>query len=157
MKIFTDLFISLFYIGYSKKIPGTIASLISIIILFPIFEYNVISYRLLIFIFIIIFLLSLFFINKFSSYTKSHDSSIIVIDEFLGIYLIFIFYDYIYYVNSVLTVILIFITFRFFDICKIFPSNIVDKKIKNSFGVILDDIIASIYTIIFLYILNVYN
>ncbi len=157
MKILTDLFISLFYIGYSKKIPGTIASLFSIIILFPVFEYNVISYQLLILIFIIIFLLSLFFINKFSSYTKSHDSSIIVIDEFLGIYFIFIFYDYVYYINSILTVILIFITFRFFDICKIFPSNIIDKKIKNSFGVILDDIIAAIYTIIFLYILNVYN
>ena len=50
--------------------------------------------------------------------------------------------------------VLIFILFRFFDILKIFPANIVDKKLKSSFGVILDDLIAGIYTIIILNILN---
>ena len=51
---------------------------------------------------------------------------------------------------------LIFVSFRFFDILKIFPANWVDKKIKNSFGVILDDIIAGIYSILVLYLLNVF-
>ena len=37
---------------------------------------------------------------------------------------------------------------------KTFPANIVDKKIKNSLGVIFDDIIAAIYTITLMIILN---
>ena len=156
MKILTNIFISFFYTGYFKIWPGTFASLLSVLFLFPIVEFDLITRENLVIFFIIIFILSIFFIKKFSSYTKTHDSGIIVIDEFLGIYLIFIFYEQVYYINSFLTIILIFILFRFFDILKIFPANIIDKKIKNSFGVLLDDLIASIYTIIILYALNVY-
>ena len=39
---------------------------------------------------------------------------------------------------------------------KIFPANMIDQKIKNGFGVIFDDIIAGIYTLITLMILNVF-
>ena len=152
-----NFFVSLSFAGYIKLIPpGTFASFLSIIILFPIVEYKIISLEIFVAVFIIIFLLSLFFINKFSAYTQSHDSKIIVIDEFLGIYLILIFYDQIKIINSYVTIMLIFILFRFFDILKIFPANIVDRKLKSAFGVILDDLIAGTYTIIILYILNAY-
>ena len=156
MKISTEIFVSLFYSGYFKIWPGTFASLISIIILTPIIEYNLISYEILVSLFILIFIISIFLIEKFSNITKTHDSSVIVIDEFLGIYFIYIFYDYIFIVNTFLTVLFIFFFFRFFDILKIFPANFIDKRIKNSLGVLLDDIVASIYTITVLYILNVY-
>jgi len=152
-----NFFVSLSYAGYIKLIPpGTFSSFISIVILFPIIEYKIISLETFIAVFILIFLLSLFFINKFSSHTQSHDSKIIVIDEFLGIYLILIFYDQIKIINPYVTILLIFILFRFFDILKIFPANVVDKKVKSAFGVILDDLIAGIYTIIILYILNAF-
>ncbi len=154
MKTLTNIFVSLFYSGYFKSGPGTFASLMSIIILFPIIEFELISIEYFIGIFILIFLLSIFFINKFSYYNKSHDSGIIVIDEFLGIYLIFIFYDLIYFANSYLMIFLIFIFFRFFDIVKLFPANIIDKKMKNSLGVLLDDTTASMYTILVLYLLR---
>ena len=156
MKTITNIFVSLFYSGYFKILPGTFASFVSILILFPIINNKLISLELIIIIFILIFILSIFFINFYSSYTNSHDSSIIVIDEFLGIYLILIFYDLIYFLNNYVTILTIFIVFRFFDIFKIFPANIIDKKIKNSLGVLLDDLVASIYTIITLYIINVF-
>ena len=35
-----------------------------------------------------------------------------------------------------------------FDILKPFPINLVDKKIKNGFGVVLDDLLAGVYVII---------
>ena len=38
----------------------------------------------------------------------------------------------------------------------IYPANIIDKKLKSAFGVILDDLIAGIYTIIILFILNAF-
>ena len=137
--------------------PGTFGTIISILILFPIIKYQLLSFETIISIFVLIFLLSLFFIRKFSQLTKSHDSGIIVIDEFIGVYLIFIFYDYIFINNDILTIILIFILFRFFDIAKVFPANIIDKKMNNALGVLLDDIIAGVYTIATLYILNVYT
>lgn len=151
MKTITNIFVSLFYSGYFKLWPGTFASVISILILFPVIKYQLVSQEIFIYIFFIIFTISIFFIKKFSLYTNTHDSGKIVIDEFLGIYLIFIFYDLIYFFNDFITIMLIFIFFRFFDIVKIFPANIIDKKMNNSLGVLLDDIIASIYTILFMY------
>ena len=151
MKTITNIFVSLFYSGYFKLWPGTFASVISILILFPVIKYQLVSQEIFIYIFFIIFTISIFFIKKFSLYTNTHDSGKIVIDEFLGIYLIFIFYDLIYFVNDFLTIMLVFIFFRFFDVVKIFPANIIDKKMNNSLGVLLDDIIASIYTILFIY------
>ncbi len=155
MKIFSNIFVSLFYSGYFKLWPGTFGSLVSIILLYPIVAYNLITINVLIIIFILIFLLSLYLINYYSNNTNTHDSGIIVIDEFLGIYLILIFYDLIFIYNNILTLFLIFIIFRFFDIAKIFPANIIDKKMKNSLGVLLDDLVASLYTIITLYTINV--
>ncbi len=158
MKIITNIFISFFYSGYFYKWPGTFASLITTIIFFPLVKFNLISSNifLVIIIFIIIFILSLLSIKYYSTYTNTHDSSIIVIDEFLGVFVIFIFYDFIFIYNDILTISLIFILFRFFDITKIFPANIIDKKINNSLGVLLDDLVASIYTIIILYCINVF-
>ena len=151
MKTITNIFVSLFYSGYFKLWPGTFASVISILILLPVIKYQLVSKEIFIYIFFIIFTSSIFFIKKFSLYTNTHDSGKIVIDEFLGIYLIFIFYDLIYFFNDFITIMLVFIFFRFFDIVKIFPANIIDKKMNNSLGVLLDDIIASIYTILFMY------
>ena len=157
MRKITNIFVSLFYSGYFKIYPGTFGSFISILILFPVIKYKFLSFEIFIIFFILIFILSLFFISKFSTYTKSHDSGVIVIDEFLGIYIIFIFYDYVFIYNDILTIILIFTIFRFFDITKIFPANIIDKKMNNALGVLLDDIVAGVYTIVTIVVLNVFS
>ena len=49
--------------------------------------------------------------------------------------------------EAMLFYIYIFVLFRFFDIKKPFPINIFDKKYKNSFGVIIDDVIAGFYVV----------
>jgi len=157
MRKITNIFVSLFYSGYFKIYPGTFGSFISILILFPVIKYKFLSFEIFIIFFLLIFILSLFFISKFSTYTKSHDSGVIVIDEFLGIYIIFIFYDYVFIYNDILTIILIFTIFRFFDITKIFPANIIDKKMNNALGVLLDDIVAGVYTIVAIVVLNVFS
>jgi len=38
--------------------------------------------------------------------------------------------------------------FRFFDIAKPFPVSFFDKNFKNSFGVIMDDVIAGFYVVL---------
>ena len=149
-----SIFTTLFGIGYSPIAPGTIGSIFSIVLLYFLIKF--VSYSFLIIIFLIIFFTSLKFIEKYSNLLKSHDSSTIVIDEFLGIFLIILFYDYLKFSNDFIMFLLILILFRFFDILKIFPINWVDKNIKNSFGVVLDDLLAGVYSIIVLYSINVF-
>ena len=156
MKILTKLFVSIFYIGYIKFAPGSWVSLTSIIILYPFIQFNILSFEALMIVFITLFFVSNLFINYFSKFTNSNDSKHIVIDELLGIFIILIFYDFIFIYNDFITLILIFFIFRLFDIIKIFPANYIDANLKNGYGVIMDDIVAGIYTIFTLMILNAF-
>ena len=156
MKIFTKLFVSIFYIGYIKFASGTWGSLAAILILYPCIKFTILSFEALIIVFIILFFISNLLINYFSNFTNSNDSKHIVIDELLGIFTVLIFYDLIFIYNDFITLILIFFIFRLFDIIKIFPANYIDKNFKNGYGVIMDDIVAGIYTIFTLMILNAF-
>jgi len=124
--------------------------------LFPIIKFSSLPLETFVIIFIILFFISNFFINYFSTFTNSQDSKHVVMDELLGVFIILIFYDFIFIYNDILTIALIFFIFRIFDIFKIFPANYIDKNFKNGYGVILDDVIAGIYTILTLVILNAF-
>ena len=156
MKILTNILVSIFFIGHIKIASGTWGSLASILIIFPIIKFTSLSFEILVSIFIILFFISNFFINYYSKMTETYDSKYIVIDELLGIFIILIFYDFLLIYNDFLTLILIFFIFRIFDIIKIFPANLIDKNLKNGYGVILDDIVAGTYTILTMIILNVF-
>lgn len=98
-----------------------------------------------------------------SIYCKLHnkkDPKEIVIDELVGQMLTYIFCtpavfvsnDHITQSNNTISFymyILPFILFRFFDIAKPWPISLADQKIKGGFGVMFDDIIASIFAIVF--------
>ena len=101
-------------------------------------------------------------INNLENEFEEIDSKKIVIDEFLGQSIPILFFYIIFYEGSVsntfflIIVFLSFVGFRFFDILKPYPINYVDKNMKNSFGVILDDLIAGFFTLIVLYICVVF-
>ena len=156
MKIFTKVFVSIFYVGYIKFASGTWGSLAAILILYPCIKFTLLSFEVLVIVFIILFFISNLCINFFSNFTNSNDSKHIVIDELLGIFIILIFYDFIFIYNDFITLILIFFIFRLFDIIKIFPANYIDTNLKNGYGVMMDDIVAGIYTIFTLMILNAF-
>ncbi len=107
-----SIFTTLFGIGYSPIAPGTIGSIFSIVFLYFLIKF--VSYSFLVIIFLIILFTSLKLIEKYSNLLKSHDSSTIVIDEFLGIFLIILFYDYLKFTNDFIMFLLILILFRFF-------------------------------------------
>ena len=153
---FTNIFVSIFYIGYIRYAPGTWGSLASLGIIFFLFNIINIPLSILIILFVLLFFLSNYLINYFSSITNSHDSKHIVIDEFLGIFFIFLFYDVIFIYNNYITCLLIFVCFRIFDVFKIFPANYFDKQLHSGYGVIIDDIIAGMYTILTMIIINVF-
>jgi phosphatidylglycerophosphatase A len=47
-----------------------------------------------------------------------------------------------------------FLLFRFFDIVKPQPARYFDEKVKNGFGVMSDDVIAGVYTLLMLALLH---
>ena len=150
--------LTMFGIGY-KYPQGTIASFVTCLIylfLIVIFEVN---FYILWLIFFIVLVYSLVLIEKLSKHFKGKDPKEIVIDEFLGqsIPIITIWgSDSNFFVNEeryLLFFLIAFISFRLFDIFKPFPINIVDKKMKNNFGIVFDDIIAGIYSTIIVYII----
>ena len=143
--------ITMFGIGRISKMPGTIASFVTCLFYYFCIILNVNIIFLLI-TFSIILILSIMFINKYSSNFTRIDAKEIVIDEFLGQSIpILLLYHPIQKgdpESAWLYLLIFFILFRFFDILKPFPINLVDKKMKNGFGVVLDDLLAGIYVLI---------
>ena len=155
MNKISQIFSTLFFIGYVKWAPGTFGSIFSLITI--IFLHNIVNKNEFIILFICILLMATICIKIYSKSVNKDDAKEIIIDEFLGIYLIVIFsYDLKIFNNEFVNILLILLFFRIFDIIKPFPINWIDKNIKNSYGIIIDDIIAGIYTIILLAVINVF-
>ena len=146
------LFVTLFGIGRIRKIPGSIASLATILFLFFLFHVINIDPNIILIFLIIIFFISLYSVNIFIKHLDDKDPKEIVIDEFIGqsipICLYEIAHDTTKNISEILTFYFImFILFRVFDISKPYPVNYYDKNFKNSFGVIMDDVCAGLYVV----------
>ncbi|MGL2552725.1 phosphatidylglycerophosphatase A family protein [Helicobacter pylori] len=129
-------FLTLFFSGYSKKAPGTIGSLVALLLGLPILIF---SANTLFLGAIFVGLIAITQIDKEEEETKRHDSSYIVIDELVGMWLAMAISGL-----SLAGVVLSFIFFRIYDITK--PSLIgkIDKEVKGGLGVVADDALAGV-------------
>ncbi|MGL2892858.1 phosphatidylglycerophosphatase A family protein [Helicobacter pylori] len=129
-------FLTLFFSGYSKKAPGTIGSLVALLLGLPILIF---SANTLFLGAIFVGLIAIAQIDKEEEETKRHDSSYIVIDELVGMWLAMAISGL-----SLAGVVLSFIFFRIYDITK--PSLIgkIDKEVKGGLGVVADDALAGV-------------
>ncbi|GAA9493269.1 phosphatidylglycerophosphatase A [Helicobacter pylori] len=129
-------FLTLFFSGYSKKAPGTIGSLVALLLGLPILIF---SANTLFLGAIFIGLIAITQIDKEEEETNIHDSSYIVIDELVGMWLAMAISGL-----SLAGVVLSFIFFRIYDITK--PSLIgkIDKEVKGGLGVVADDALAGV-------------
>ncbi len=50
----------------------------------------------------------------------------------------------------------LFFTFRFFDIIKFWPASYFDQKIKNGWGILLDDLAAALQTVAVLWLVKIF-
>ena len=139
----------MFGLGYSKFMPGTIASFVTLLIYNFLFILQINIFFLLI-LFLVVLIYSTFIIDKLSKNFSSIDAKEIVIDEFIGQSIPILSIYFMIEPNNLIEFILLslisFVIFRIFDIFKPFPINLVDKKIKNGFGVIFDDVLAGVIT-----------
>ncbi len=136
-----------FYIGKIRYAPGTFGTLLAIPIFLLIYDLSLIIKISFVF---LLFLISLFLLDL--SYKKkifkNIDDKSIVIDEVIGYLIFIIFFD-----NTLLILFASFLIFRLFDILKPYPISLIDKKMKNAFGVILDDIIAGLFSGLTLFVI----
>ena len=157
-----NLFVTLFGIGKISKIPGSLASLFTILILFISFHILNISPNLILISLIFIFLISLFSVNIFIKNLTNKDPKEVVIDEFVGQSIPICLYEIAHEgsreTSEVLTFYFImFVLFRIFDITKPYPVSYYDKNFKNSFGVIMDDVCAGLYVVAVLVLYMVFT
>ena len=160
IKTLNYLFVTCFGIGSFRFAPGTIASLVTIIFLYSLFHIINLSNNTILIILLIIFIYSFYAVSEYIKFSKNKDPREIVVDEFIGqsipVYLYEISHSTVKESKeAVLFYLYIFILFRYFDIKKPFPVNFFDKKFKNSFGVILDDVVAGLYVVLTLIIFMV--
>tara|TARA_Y100001970_G_C14241211_1_gene865008 strand:+ start:30 stop:539 length:510 start_codon:yes stop_codon:yes gene_type:complete len=147
--------ITLFVFGGTiQKYRGTWASLFTILFLFlVIYFFKVPVIIVLIFLLVILFY-SFFAIKTCLGKFKDKDPQEIVIDEFIGQSIPIILYELFHSsrTNSIPEALQIylwfFLLFRLFDGLKPFPIDYIDRKYKNTFGILFDDILAGFYVVI---------
>jgi phosphatidylglycerophosphatase A len=157
IKTFNYLFVTCFGIGSFRFAPGTITSFITTIFLFSLFHIINLPNNTILLILLLIFVYSFYAVSEYIKYNKNKDPKEVVVDEFIGqsipIYLYEIAHGTIKNPEEgALFYLYIFILFRYFDIKKPFPVSYFDRKYKNSFGVILDDVAAGLYVVLTLII-----
>ena len=141
-------------IGKIKYAPGTVASLMTCLVfllLISIFNISIILLFTL-----IIFCYSFVAISNSFENFDSKDPQEIVIDEVVGQMLPLLaipIYETLYLLPKIYYCVAAFLTFRLFDILKPYPISYVDNDVKGALGIMLDDILASIYSIIALAII----
>lgn len=149
---FSELFSSIFLVGHIPVASGTFGTFVGLLVFF-IDAFN--SYMVLVPMIIICFILGVITSNRMMK-RYGHDPSTVVIDEVVGVWITMLFVlPAMAFVDFYLKLIIlgvVFVTFRFFDIIKIWPSTYFDRK-ANGYGVMMDDVVAGLYAGVFSFII----
>jgi len=141
-------------IGKIKYAPGSFASLATcLLFLLLVNFFNI--YVIFLFVLIIFFYSFIALNNSFENF-NTEDPQEIVIDEVVGQMLPLLaipIYETLYLLPKIYYCIAAFLTFRLFDIWKPYPISYIDSNVKGALGIMLDDILASIYSIVVLTII----
>ena len=157
IKTLNYLIVTCFGIGSIRFAPGTITSLITTVFLYSLFHIINLQNNIILIFLLIVFIYSFYAVSEYIKFNENKDPKEVVIDEFIGqsipIYLYEISHGTVKESQeAVLFYFYIFALFRYFDIKKPFPINFFDRKFKNSFGVIIDDVVAGLYVVLTLII-----
>ena len=141
--------------GFIPIAPGTMASALTCLILYLLYQMIPLSDGSLIIwcvggAILMSALLGYYATYVYINQTQSHDPKEVVIDEFLGqSFAVFIFLIYQPYSDTdsitLIDWMILFLSFRFFDITKIWPASHFDRHAHSAFSVMADDVIAGIY------------
>lgn len=129
--------------GLSPKAPGTMGTLMAIPLFLLLAKLPLLVYLGVL---VLAFILGVVICEKTSQDLKVHDHQGIVWDEFVGFWITMTAIP----VNAV-TLLSGFLLFRLFDIWKPFPIKWLDQKVKGGFGIMIDDVLAGVFSWAILY------
>lgn len=134
--------------GLAPKAPGTFGTLPALPLAWILLFLNSGKIGLII-LSVVLFFIGIWICNVTERDLGVHDYGGIVWDEIVAMLLILAFVP-----QTVLWWLMAFLVFRFFDAVKPPPIKWFDQKVSGGFGVMLDDIIAAIMSIMVLLILQ---
>ena len=141
----SNLFVTFFYIGRFPFASGTLGSLVGVVLWYYLISINLVF---LILFFILYFIMSFILTNIYLKKSNKDDPSEVICDEIIGQ---LIPLSIISIADDTYLILIAFISFRIFDIFKFYPANKAEE-LPGASGVILDDVIAGIYSLIIVFI-----
>ncbi|WP_203415314.1 phosphatidylglycerophosphatase A [Candidatus Scalindua japonica] len=147
--------------GLLPKAPGTWGSLSAIPFAYLISIYTC-PYALLSST-VALFFIGMWVSDKIEESAQIKDPDFIVVDEVAGQWIALLPLPLLYNIYgpdlffsiSIPITVVAFITFRVFDIWKPWPVNFADKNFRGGFGIMFDDVIAGMYSLIVTSVLTV--
>jgi phosphatidylglycerophosphatase A len=133
------------YSGYLPKAPGTWGSLVGLLLVFLFHNFSLPAYCAVV---ATLFAVGSFAAGEAEKIMDNRDPGAVVIDEIVGMLITMAAVPL-----TPLTVLSGFILFRIFDIVKPFPVNFFDQRFHGGIGIMLDDVIAGIYSLAVLQLL----
>jgi len=130
--------------GLSPIAPGTFGTLIAMPIYLVLTSFSTIIYVLTV---AFMFCIGCWASKRTADALGVHDHPGIVIDEIVGYLATMLFVPVTWY-----WMIFGFLLFRLFDIWKPWPINMVDRQLQGGVGIMLDDLLAAIYSLLSLHI-----
>ncbi|MBN1498750.1 MAG: phosphatidylglycerophosphatase A [Spirochaetes bacterium] len=129
-----------FYSGLCPKAPGTAGSFAAMVIyciMGAVFKEK--TGVIIACVFAIGLLPAIIISDSAEKIFNEKDPQKVVIDEFFGLWITFVFVPF-----SFKVALIGFVLFRIFDICKPFPINYL-QRIKGGLGIMIDDLLAGLY------------
>jgi phosphatidylglycerophosphatase A len=127
--------------GLSPVAPGTVGTLFAWAT-YPLLRGGMADLELLVFL-IVCYVVGIFAARRTGEDLGAVDHGSIVWDEIVPFWLALFFCppDWPWQAAA-------FLAFRFFDIVKPQPARFFDERVKNGFGVMADDLVAGVYTVL---------
>lgn len=132
--------------GLAPKAPGTFGTLACIPLYLLLSNLTLIYY---VAVCVLVFVVGIYICGYTAKAINAHDHPGIVWDEFAGFLVTMAGVAF-----SWKSLILGFVLFRIFDIFKPWPINWLDKKVSGGFGIMVDDIIAGLFALFGLHLIN---
>lgn len=126
--------------GLSPKAPGTMGTLVAVMLYWPL---SLLPWQAYLSVVVIASLLGIWLCQKTADALGVHDHPAIVWDEFAGYWLSMLFAP-----GGWQWVVTGFVLFRLFDIWKPWPIRVIDHKLEGGTGIMLDDLLAGLYSFI---------
>jgi len=144
MKFISKLFSTFLGIGFFPIAPGTLTSLIAVLAYkFGLYKW---TWPYMLALFVLMFVLGVLTSSRYISGKAVNDPSEVVVDEVLGQWVALFMLEPSWWLMGAA-----FFLFRFFDIIKPFYIKRAENYPKG-WGIMLDDIMAGVYTSVILHI-----